>query len=399
MICILEYCNIILLHLKTYYGVNMDPKRRLSDIEVVFISLVDKGANKKKIVFKSDNLPEDPPIFKTIEILKFDAEKQMVYGIVYSPEETDSQGDIASESEIEKAAYGFMKYRRSGQIDKMHNKEAEEGFTAESWITRKDDALFKDDAPIGSWAVGIKIEKDETWGEVKDKKLTGLSLMGSASVEQLAKSQDSWLSTLIEKMGLKKGKFKDKILASKARRMVWDLTDAFQEGVNEIMSDKFKGDKKDALSKMVIELQEYVEKEFPGDLVKAGRKISGLNTKTIQSAIDALNNLLESVKLEKTEESEMTDEDIKTSIVDGIAEGIKKVAEDLKKDLNTKFDKAFADMKDTVAKHETAFAELKKSAGSDQQEGQETDEDEIAELAKKNQYKDEKGKIRNHTFA
>ena len=226
--------------------------------------------------------------------------------------------------------------------------------------------------------------------------------MGSASVEELEKSnsQDSWLINLIEKMGLKKGKFRDKILASKARRMVWDLTDAFQEGVHEIMADTFKGDKKDALSKMVTEIQEYLEKEFPGDLAKAGRKISALNTKKIQTAIDALNNLLESAKLEKTEESDMNEEQIKKLIADGVAEGVKKGNEELKKDLNAQLDKTIGDLKDSVKKHETTFAELEKSNGSNQQSGQETDEEkEAAELEKSGKYKDpETGKIRNHAF-
>lgn len=319
----------------------MDPKRRLSNIDVLYISLVDKGANMKKVVFKSDNLPEDPPISKTVEILKTDVDKKMVYGIVYSPEETDSQGDVASEGEIEKAAHGFMKYRRSGKIDKMHNMEPEQGFTAETWITRENDALFKDDAPEGSWAVGIKIENDETWEEVKKKEITGLSLMGSANTEQLEKSEsDNFWKLLKKKLGIE-------------------------------------------------------------DVEKAGRTISTLNTKTIQNAIDALNNLLESAKVEKTEESEMTDEQIKTSIADGIAEGLKKTTDDIKKDLNDKFDKAFNDLKDTVTKHETTFAELSKSKGSEQQKGQETDDEkEAAELEKKGQWKDkETGKIRTHVFA
>ncbi|MCK4822626.1 hypothetical protein KA005_43080 [bacterium] len=321
----------------------MDPKRRLSNIDVLYISLVDKGANMKKIVFKSDNLPEDPPISKIVEILKTDVDKKMVYGIVYSPEETDSQGDIASAEEIEKAAYGFMKYRRSGKIDKMHNMEPEEGFTAESWITRENDALFKDDSPEGSWAVGIKIEKAETWGEVKDKKLTSLSLMGSANTEQLEKSEsDNFWKLLKKKLGIE-------------------------------------------------------------DVDKAGRVISTLNTKKIQDAINALNNLLESAKVEKTEESEMTDEEIKTGIDDGLkdgfAEGLKKVSDDLKKEFNDKFDKVFNEIKDTVAKHETTFAHLEKSKGSTQQKGQETDDKEAAELAKRGQYKDKEGKVRTHVFA
>lgn len=318
---------------------NMDPKRRLSNIDVLWLSLVDKGANMKKVVFKSDNLPEDPPISKIVEILKTDIDKKMVYGIVYSPEETDSQGDIAAESEIEKAAHGFMKYRRSGKIDKNHNMEPEQGFTAESWITRENDALFKDDAPEGSWAVGIKIENDETWGEVKKGEITGLSLMGNADTERLEKSEsDNFWRLFKKKLGLE-------------------------------------------------------------DINKTGKTISALNTKTIQATIDALTNLLESAKLEKTEESEMTDEEIK-KLSGSISETVKKdVIETVKKELNEKFDKSFNELKDTVTKHEKTFAELSKSNSSNQQEGQETDDAEKAELEKKGQYKDKDGKVRTHVFA
>ena len=294
----------------------MEPKRRLSDIDVQFISLVDKGANMKRIILKSDDLPDHTSLSKTVEILKTDIKKHMVFGIVYSPEETDSQGDITSPEEIEKSAHGFMKNRRIGKIDKNHNTEAGEGFVAESWITKENDSLFANDAPVGSWAVGIKIEKDETWEEIEKGDIGGLSLMGTATIEEIAKAY-SWLENIFKRLGIKKGKFKDTMIASKARRMMWDITDAFSQGVNEIMSEKFKGDKKDALTKMVEELQDYIEKDFPGDLkdvAKAGRVISGSNAKKISDAISVLTQLLESSKLEKKEDS-MTDEE-KKALVD-----------------------------------------------------------------------------------
>ena len=69
-----------------------EPKRRLMNVDVEFLSLVNKGANKKKIIFKSEENSSE--VFQRIvDIVKIDEEKRMVYGIVYSPDEVDSHGD------------------------------------------------------------------------------------------------------------------------------------------------------------------------------------------------------------------------------------------------------------------------------------------------------------------
>ena len=159
-------------------------KRVLKDVDVQFISLVHKGANQKTIVWKADDSAptgeesswtgdRSKPVQKTIAILKTDEEKRMVYGIVYAPDEVDSDGDTMTAGEIEKAAHAFMKAARTGQIDKQHNYQAGEGYIAESWIVRKSDELFTEE---GAWAVGIKVENDETWQAVKKGEIGGLSL-------------------------------------------------------------------------------------------------------------------------------------------------------------------------------------------------------------------------------
>jgi hypothetical protein len=40
----------------------------------------------------------------------------------------------------------------------------------------------------GSWAVGIKVEKEETWQLIKNGEITGLSMAGMAVVEEVTKS-------------------------------------------------------------------------------------------------------------------------------------------------------------------------------------------------------------------
>jgi len=172
--------------------------RMLKDISITFISLVRKGANKKSIIYKSADYVEDTPSLTDIDIKKFDEEKGIVYGIVYSPDEVDTQGDSANAGEIEKAAYDFMENLRNCEVDKQHSEINENAFVAESWLVRKNDDLFPKEKN-GSWAVGIKLKDDELKKEVKDGKITGLSMFGTATkVKKEDKTLD--LSGLTDKI-------------------------------------------------------------------------------------------------------------------------------------------------------------------------------------------------------
>lgn len=166
----------------------MEPKRLLKNVQVLFISLVDKGANRRTVIWKSKENHE--PLFqREIPIKKVDEEKRLVYGIVYAPDEADTQGDMMTAEEIEKMAYGFMANRRTDQVDRQHDYNPDEGFVAESWLVRKNDPLFADE-PEGSWAVGIKVMQEETWAAVKSGEVGGLSMGGFASAEDLSKSDN-----------------------------------------------------------------------------------------------------------------------------------------------------------------------------------------------------------------
>jgi len=159
--------------------------RRLKRIDVNFISLVDKGANRKKLVFKREGARE-LAFEKPVTIKKLDEDQRMVFCIVYSPEEIDTQGDTASAEVIKEAAYNFMRCARTNNVDKQHDFIPDEGFVAESWIVKDNDAVFPEEA-AGSWAVGIKVENDETWNLIKSGDITGLSLAGLAVTEEIEK--------------------------------------------------------------------------------------------------------------------------------------------------------------------------------------------------------------------
>lgn len=151
----------------------------LKDIQVTFLSLVHKGANKKRIIWKSAEAGKGEELEAELTKLKKSEEKRMVYGIVYAPEQIDTQGDFAKADEIAKAAHGFMKAALTGNIDVNHDFDAREAYVAESWITKGVDVLF-DKEPAGAWAVGVKVESDELWEQVKKGELAGISMAGRA---------------------------------------------------------------------------------------------------------------------------------------------------------------------------------------------------------------------------
>ena len=156
------------------YSGNME----LRNIKIRFISLVKAGANKKQIIWKSSDGG-----FELVEIpiSKRDDEKQVIYGVVYSPDEFDTDGEFASKKEIRKAAYLFMKESNTGTgVDKDHSFSPEKGvYVAETWILKENDPTFSDEKP-GSWAVGIKVDDDEIWKQVKSGDINGLSMGGVA---------------------------------------------------------------------------------------------------------------------------------------------------------------------------------------------------------------------------
>lgn len=151
---------------------------KLSNIDITHISLVKAGANKKSIIYKSTD--GEPPYARDIEIKKSDDEKGIIYGIVYAPGEIDTDGDYTDVDEILKASYAFMKSRNTNNVDKDHTFETQKAFVAESWIVKENDSIFSDE-PIGSWAVGIKLEDEELKKGVKDGDIAGISMAGTAT--------------------------------------------------------------------------------------------------------------------------------------------------------------------------------------------------------------------------
>jgi hypothetical protein len=149
----------------------------LKNINIQFISLVRKGANNRTVIFKSADGAKDLHEFN---IKKTDDAKQMIYGIVYSPDEVDAHGHQASSQEIEAAAHRFMKSLSALNIDKNHTFKHEGAFVAENWIVRNGDPMFPGEKE-GAWAVGIKIDDAELYKEARET-LPAISMAGTADI-------------------------------------------------------------------------------------------------------------------------------------------------------------------------------------------------------------------------
>lgn len=152
---------------------------KLKDLSVSFLSLVKTPATGKGLTLKSANPNDRVAVF---ELAKTDDERMIAYGVVYAPDQEDAHGDTADAKTIRRAAYEFMREARLKNIDTEHSFTTEMAYVAESWLVRKNDALFPDE-PEGAWAVGIQIGDPDLWAQLKSGDLTGISLAGIAQME------------------------------------------------------------------------------------------------------------------------------------------------------------------------------------------------------------------------
>ena len=164
--------------------------RRLKKAFIKYISLVPKGANKLPVIYKEDGNYEFNTVIKQSD--NFDELGELT-AIVYAPEKIDSQGDIASANVIKEMAYSFSK--DGNGVDMRHDGKVlskDKAYVAESFIVQKGDARFdgmqdyagEDVDVTGGWAVVIKIDDPSLRTLFKNGEWDGVSMAGTAQVEQ-----------------------------------------------------------------------------------------------------------------------------------------------------------------------------------------------------------------------
>lgn len=151
----------------------------LKNMKISHISLVGAAANKRTFVYKSAGTLAGEEVKASLSHLCKSLDHHMVYGVVYSPDEIDTQGEYSTAAEIEKAAHGFLADLSQRNVDVEHSFRPEGAYVAESWLLKGADGRFPG-APEGSWAVGVKITDEALWKSVKDGAVSGLSMAGVA---------------------------------------------------------------------------------------------------------------------------------------------------------------------------------------------------------------------------
>lgn len=128
-------------------------------------------------------------VARTIKIAKADApegattdeggELRYVLGIVLEPDVVDSQGDTYSATEIRRSAWRYLAaFRNVGlQHKQLINDRVQ---LVESYIAPADFEVQGSTIKAGTWLLGLHVADDELWAQVKDGKLTGLSIGGMA---------------------------------------------------------------------------------------------------------------------------------------------------------------------------------------------------------------------------
>jgi hypothetical protein len=115
-------------------------------------------------------------------IVKADARLQIAWGVVLEPRtasDPDSQGDWYDETDVRKAAHGFMANLAAGRAGSTLMHEGDSiGRVVESFIAPMDMQLGDELVKAGSWVAGIHYSDSAVWSEVEKGALGAFSIGG-----------------------------------------------------------------------------------------------------------------------------------------------------------------------------------------------------------------------------
>jgi hypothetical protein len=117
-----------------------------------------------------------------VKFIKVDTPLHMVGGIIYEPQEVDTQGDWADAEEIGKAMNRFMeKYsQQTARIKVMHEGKSYTFPVIECFQPEEDIVKGGQTVKKGSWWMMIKVTNDAVWKEIAEGRLQGFSMGGRA---------------------------------------------------------------------------------------------------------------------------------------------------------------------------------------------------------------------------
>jgi hypothetical protein len=164
-----------------------------SEDGVQAISLVEYPAIEENFVALSSHKVE----FKTIN-----EEKRIIVGLalvpnkkIYRRSKNYEYNIIFSEETVRKASEIYLKNLKNNNTTLEHQELTTGVSVIESWVvedaTMDKSNLYGLNATKGSWVVTMKVDNDEVWQDVKDKKYLGLSIEGMFSDKQEELSEEN----------------------------------------------------------------------------------------------------------------------------------------------------------------------------------------------------------------
>lgn len=109
-----------------------------------------------------------------------DDDERIVVGVVYEPDEEDTQGDYATAEEIRTAAYSFMENGQTYHV--MHKGVAVNIGVLESYLAPVEFAVGEEIVKKGTWMLTSRIIDADMWADIKSGKLAGYSMGGTHEV-------------------------------------------------------------------------------------------------------------------------------------------------------------------------------------------------------------------------
>jgi len=183
-------------------------KREILDGEMIFLSLVDAGANHVVPIMKDGR-----PLQRYEAVAKIDKEG-LLYNLVYGPDIVDTWGDFASREAVQKIAHKFIPNMVGSGIDVMHNckpVDPKDAHICESFIIQKngddrfkgvaiDGRVIEDTSELeGWWASIIKLNAPHLRAPFESGEWTGVSMYGPALVQSVQKSD--FTQALADRLG------------------------------------------------------------------------------------------------------------------------------------------------------------------------------------------------------
>lgn len=118
---------------------------------------------------------------KFVRFVQKREDEQIVMGVVYEPNETDTQGDYTTAEEIMKAAYSFMENGQQFQLN--HAGKNVEAVVLESYLAPVAFDMGEEQIKKGTWILTSRVKDTEIWKSIRSGEITGYSMRGTARRE------------------------------------------------------------------------------------------------------------------------------------------------------------------------------------------------------------------------